>query len=179
MQRIGIDMDEVLGDTLGHQLAWLKQHRQIDLRRETLKPGEKPHHRVSAADIKALEATMHQGDFFRHIPVMAHSQQVVAELVEDFEVFIVTAAMDFPKSCHAKIDWLGEHFPFIPPKHYVFCGDKRIFAADFLIDDSPHHFTHFGGQGILFDAPHNRTATEHERVHNWQQIAQRFKASST
>jgi hypothetical protein len=39
----------------------------------------------------------------------------------------------------AKYEWMHEHFPFIPDSHLVFCGDKSIIAADFLIDDNAHH----------------------------------------
>ena len=39
----------------------------------------------------------------------------------------------------AQYEWMHEHFPFIPDSHLVFCGDKSIIAADFLIDDNAHH----------------------------------------
>jgi hypothetical protein len=33
---------------------------------------------------------------------------------------------------------MHEHFLFTPDSHLVFCGDKSIIAADFLIDDNAH-----------------------------------------
>ena len=63
--------------------------------------------------------------------------------------------MEVPTSFTAKYNWLGRHFPFIPPSHIVFCGDKSILRADFLIDDNPRQLRRFQGQGILFEAPHN------------------------
>ena len=39
----------------------------------------------------------------------------------------------------AKYAWMHEHFPFTPDSHLVFCGDKSIIAADFLIGDNAHH----------------------------------------
>ena len=44
-----------------------------------------------------------------------------------------------PASFAAKFAWLGRRFPFIPPSHIVFCGDKSVIAADYLIDDEPRH----------------------------------------
>ena len=42
-----------------------------------------------------------------------------------------------PRSFNAKYSWLERHFPFIPHTHIVFCGDKSILRADYLIDDNP------------------------------------------
>jgi 5'(3')-deoxyribonucleotidase len=63
------------------------------------------------------------------------------------------------------------HFPFIPWTHIVFCGDKSIIRADYLIDDRSRHFKHFMGQGILFTSPHNVHETWTPRVNNWQEVA--------
>jgi 5'(3')-deoxyribonucleotidase len=45
--------------------------------------------------------------------------------------------MTVPNSLGPKYRWLQRHFPFIPPTHYVFCGNKSILRADYLIDDLP------------------------------------------
>ena len=46
-------------------------------------------------------------------------------------------------TCRARstrsIRWLRRHFPFIAPSNIVFCGDKSIVDADYLIDDRPRH----------------------------------------
>ena len=56
--------------------------------------------------------------------------------------------------------WIRErrHFPFIPEKNIVFCGDKRVVDADYLIDDEAKHFAGFRGTGILFSAPQTCTS---------------------
>ena len=79
---------------------------------------------------------------------MADSRKIIRELMSRYEVFITTAAMDVPCSFTAKFDWLQKHFPFIPASHVVFCGDKSIVAADYLIDDDVRHFERFRGEGI-------------------------------
>jgi 5'(3')-deoxyribonucleotidase len=56
----------------------------------------------------------------------------------------------------------------------VFCGNKSILRADYLIDDQPKNLLHFEGQGLLYSAPHNLTATSFTRVDNWQQVAEYF-----
>ena len=82
-------------------------------------------------------------DFFRDIPVMPGSKEILPLLISSYEVFITTVAMEYPTSFAAKYEWIEEHFPFFPESHIVFCGDKSIIAADFLVDDNAHHFERF------------------------------------
>ena len=78
---------------------------------------------------------------------MPHSQRVVQALQAKYEVFIATAAMEVPTSFNAKYTWMAKHFPFVPPSHLVYCGDKGILRADYLIDDNPRQLRRFGGEG--------------------------------
>ena len=171
--RIAFDMDEVMADTLGHQLTWLKKTYGYALDKRNLF-GQKPHDQVKDEHIAALEAHMHRGDFFLDIPLMPDCAAVVSELSQRYEVFVATAAMDYPKSCHAKFDWLQANLPQIAKEHYVFCGDKAIVHADYLVDDSPRHFARFAGKPLLFEAPHNVDVQEFPRMRSWQDIAKFF-----
>lgn len=168
-----MDVDEVMGDTLGHQIEWLRKQRGCSLKKQDLR-GKKPHDLVAEEHVAALEAEMQAGEFFSGIPVMPGCQEVVALLTERYEIYVTTAAMDYPRSCNAKFDWLQEHFPTIAKDCYVFCGDKAIVQADFLIDDSERHFKNFRGTGILFDSPHNADVQGYERVSSWADVAARF-----
>jgi 5'(3')-deoxyribonucleotidase len=105
---------------------------------------------------------------------MADSQRVVKALAQQYEVFIATAAMEFPNSFGSKFRWLRRHFPYLPPTHFVFCGDKGILKADYLIDDQPRQLRRFSGEGILFTAPHNLNVNGYRRVDNWQQVEKLF-----
>ena len=107
---------------------------------------------------------------------MPDCQDVVAELAERHDVFIVTAAMDVPCSFGSKYRWLRRHFPSVPPSHFVFCGDKSIVDADYLIDDRPRHLERFKGQALLFSAPHNADETRFHRVASWREIRDVFTA---
>lgn len=78
--------------------------------------------------------------------------------------------MEHPNSFTAKYEWLKEHFPFLSDLNFVFCGNKSIINADYLIDDSPRHFKDFKGQGVLFSAPHNKYKTDYVRVNNWEEV---------
>ena len=173
MKRICIDMDEVMADAVAEHLR--RYNEDFD---ENLTPADL-HGKwlwdvVSRDRHDALEAYLRSADFFAVLSVMPEAQRVVRALGERYEVFIATAAMEVPTSFNAKYDWLGRHFPFIAPSHIVFCGDKSILRADFLIDDNPRQLRRFGGEGILFSSPHNAGVTGFRRVRDWLDVEQMF-----
>ena len=123
---------------------------------------------------RAAAEAMLDASFFEDLAVLPDCQAVARELAERYDVFIVTAAMDVPCSFDAKYRWLRRHFPFIPPSHIVFCGDKTIVDADYLIDDRPRHFARFKGEPLLFSAPHNAAETRYARVASWKEVRDHF-----
>ena len=173
MATIAVDMDEVIADALGEHLKRYNALYGTMFSKDEL-------HGYHLRDIiptecrQAAEDIVHSRDFFSNLPVMPGAQEVLRKLSQDNEVFITTAAMEVPNSFDSKYKWLLEHFPFLSPMNFVFCGAKHIIAADYLIDDNAHHFKRFKGEGLLFDAPHNRNVTGHRRVKNWQEIEQLF-----
>ena len=172
-QRIAIDMDEVLADTLAQFLAAYNREFGDNLTKADL-AERKLAEVIPAGRRERLRHYALTPGFFRDIPVMEGSQPVVAELRERYEVFIATAAMEFPSSFNEKYEWIKAHFPDFPNSHIVFCGDKSVVSADFLIDDSPRHFDRFAGQGFLYSAPHNRAETRYLRLHDWNDVRRQF-----
>src|SRR5262249_43118246 len=117
-----------------------------------------------------FEALAHQDGFFEDLAVIPNSQRALQILSSQFDVFITSAAMEVPGSFDAKFRWLRDHFPFIPTSNIVFCGDKEIVDADYLIDDRSRHFARFRGTGILFTAPHNARESAELRATNWDEV---------
>jgi 5'(3')-deoxyribonucleotidase len=170
-QRICVDMDEVLADAIARFQEWYGRDFQLELSREALR-GKHPHQIVAPEHQAALHAYPNAPGFFRDLPLMADSQRVMLELSKRYELFIASAAMEFSNSFLDKYEWLQKHFPFISWRNYVFCGDKSILNADYLIDDNAYNFDNFRGEGILFDAPHNALETRYRRAHNWQEVGE-------
>jgi hypothetical protein len=56
----------------------------------------------------------------------------------------------------------------------VFCGDKGIIDADYLIDDRARHFERFKGHPLLFSAPHNAAESRYPRVDSWKDVREVF-----
>jgi len=170
--RIAIDMDEVMADALAEHVrrynaAFGTRLAIDDLHGRHLEDYIPPEHRQAAEDL--LDAT-----FFEQLAVLPDCQRVIRELNVRHDVFIVTAAMDVPCSFDAKYRWLQKHFPFIPPARIVFCGDKGVIDADYLIDDRARHFLNFKGRALLFSAPHNAHETRYPRVSSWSEVREFF-----
>jgi 5'(3')-deoxyribonucleotidase len=173
MKRIAIDMDEVMADTISHFLK--RYNAQFGMALSTGDLYGKHVFEMVHEDHRALAREyFQQEEFFRTIPVMPDSAEVIESLMKKYEVFITTAAMDVPCSFTAKYHWLQEHFPFISPQQVVFCGDKSIVAADYLIDDNLRQLGNFRGEGILYTAPHNVKETRYRRVDNWREVRSMF-----
>ncbi|HMU47602.1 MAG TPA: 5'(3')-deoxyribonucleotidase [Chitinophagaceae bacterium] len=167
MERIAVDMDGVLADVT---LQFLHYHEK-DF--GTVKSIEEI---TGLPEFEAFpngSKHVHSDGFFRNAPVMPGSQEVLKKLNAQYELFIVSAATEFPASLSEKQQWLNEHFPFITWKQIVFCGLKTIVNADIMIDDHLKNLDHFTGTTILFTQPHNTHVknTRHKRVHSWNEIA--------
>lgn len=178
MLRICVDMDEVMADTLGEHLRRYNHHFEDNI--TPLDLHGKPLWSVVSTDRQAqLRAFLDEEDFFADLEVLPGAQDVLKELSERFEVFIATQAMAVPNSLGPKFRWLQRHFPFLPPTHYVFLGDKSILRADYLVDDLPKNLLRFQGTGLLFTAPHNMAETRFQRVNSWAEVAEYFANVAT
>ncbi|WP_097124954.1 5' nucleotidase, NT5C type [Spirosoma fluviale] len=169
-KRIAIDMDDVMADT---HAKFIKLYLEGEMPRYTLEElKEKSFHELfDEHEYKAISERVYEPGFFRDIPVMEGAKEVISALMEKYDVFVASAAQEFPNSLREKWDWLQEHFPGISWHNYIFLGDKSVLNTDYLIDDLPRNLRTFQGEGLLFDALHNREDTEFKRVKTWQNIA--------
>ena len=169
-QRIAIDMDDVMADT---HAKFIRLYLEGEMPRYTLEElKEKSFHELfDEHEYRALSQRVYEPGFFSDIPVMEGAQEVVSGLMEKYEVFVATAAQEFPNSLREKWDWLHTHFPAISWRNYVFLGDKSILNTTYLIDDLPRNLRTFQGEGLLFDALHNRDDHQFRRVKSWQDVA--------
>jgi 5'-nucleotidase len=167
MKTIAVDMDGVLANVLA---------RFIDLdardfgRRKTMEEIEGVPELHAFARIHEY---LHTDGFFRSPPVIADSQEVLYRLNQKYNIYVVSAATEYPKSLAEKQAWLNEHFPFITWQQMVFCGSKQIIRADLMIDDHLKNLDFFSGETYLFHAPHNAKleAPRHRRVRGWKEVA--------
>jgi 5'-nucleotidase len=172
-QRIGIDMDQVLADLMTEWLNRYNADYNDNLKPEDITSWEF-HMTVKPECGKRIYTYLDNPHMFSYLPVMDGAQDVVYELSKYFDIFVVTAVWNIGNVA-PKYNWLRRYFPFLDEKNFVFTRNKSIVNADFLIDDKPSNFDGgFRGQGILFDAPHNRNENRYPRVHNWEEVREWF-----
>lgn len=170
MKRIAIDMDGVIANVYSQ---FIKMHAAEF--GEVLSHTDINGKTEPAAFSQAMKYVTSPG-FFLQAPVIENSQEIMRKLNDRYEVFVVSAAMEFPGSLTEKTTWLKEHFPFISWQQIVFCGSKQIIKADIMIDDHFKNLDFFSGQTLLFTQPHNIFSNpgRHTRVGSWKEIEQQL-----
>lgn len=172
---IAIDMDGVIADIEPHLIEWYQKETGITTTKETIRglgEGE------AFADKEAIRKILNSPSFFRTVPVMDNAVEILKKLMEDYEIFIVSAAMEFPLSLFEKKEWLSEHFPFISWKNIIFCGDKSIIDTDFMIDDYCKNLDFCKGKPLMFTAYHNVHLNHHQRIDHWNEVPELLKQLS-
>ena len=170
---IFVDMDDVLADTYGkHIELYNKEHKQ-ELSLAHIESGE-VWHNVPEMHQESILQHAYQEGFFRNLEPIKDAIQVMEALYNKHEVYIATAATQFPNSLKEKSDWLDQYMPFITWEHRIMCGHKFILKGDLLIDDRTYNLEKFDGDTLLFNSPHNINDTGYTRVSNWLEIAERL-----
>ncbi|KXH85724.1 5' nucleotidase, NT5C type [Chryseobacterium kwangjuense] len=166
MKKVIVDMDGVMADVYHQLVKFEKRDSGTEIEISRLKgqpelesfPNGKKH--------------VNEIGFFRTLPVMEGSREALEYLNNKYELYIVSAGMEFPNSLREKFDWLAEHFPFISWEQIVLCGSKKVVHGDVMIDDYPKNLDHFAGEKLIFTQPHNELIENenYRRVHSWEEI---------
>lgn len=172
MERLIVDMDDVMADATGQFINYYESEFGLRIDRAVLNgkgegEGFPDNHSVIAG-------FPYRDQFFRTMSVNEDCREVMERLNKKYEVFIVSAAVEFPQSLPEKLLWLKEHFPFITWKQIVFCGSKKVVHGDYMIDDLVYNLEHFNGEKFIFTAPHNIHLNHFNRLNNWKEVGERF-----
>ena len=171
-ETIAIDMDNVIADVESQYIIWYEKHYGVLVKREDIRGLPE----LEAFPIKdAVMEFLFTPGFFRSVPVMEGAIESVKKLSEKFEIYIVSAATQFPQSLPEKQEWLQEFFPFITWRNIIFCGDKSVIATDFMIDDHVKNLDYCKGTPLLFTASHNVDIDRHTRLNNWDEVLKFFE----
>jgi 5'-nucleotidase len=172
MKRLIVDMDDVIADATGQFILFYEKEFGIRVARESLNNqdeslGFPDHHDI-------IQQFPFRETFFQTMIPHEGSQEILEKLNKKYELFVVSAAMEFPQSLTEKLKWLGEHFKFLHWKQIVFCGSKSVVHGDYMIDDLPHNLASFNGEKFIFSAPHNLHINTYQRLNNWKEAGERF-----
>ncbi|MEK6154113.1 5'(3')-deoxyribonucleotidase [Flavobacteriaceae bacterium 3-367] len=168
-----VDMDEVLADTYGAHIALYNREFGESLSLDSCK-GSEVWQMVPEDRQASIRKHAYTDGFFLDLAPIRDSKDVLKELAAKYEVYIASAAMEFPNSLREKSEWLDMHFPYIHWKNRILCGDKGILKGDILIDDRSYNLQQFDGRSILFTSPHNVNSNGFERADTWLEVAQKL-----
>ncbi len=171
-ESIAIDMDGVLADVEAQFISWYHEEYGVLVDRSNFLGVPEAE---AFPDKGALHRYVASAGFFRTVPLMPGAVEAVKKLMEKYEVFVVSAAMEYPLSLAEKHEWLSLHFPFISWRNIVFCGSKAIIDTNYLIDDHLKNLDHCKGKPIMFTAGHNINHQGHIRVNNWEEVLALFE----
>jgi 5'-nucleotidase len=169
MKRLIVDMDDVLADTSQPILDVFNNINNTSYDKEFFR-DKIFYDFVSQEHFKPTRPYIERKGFFADLQVMSDAVEVMKELQKKYEIFVVSAATEFPNSLEEKYHWLGRHFPFINWRNFVLCGDKSIVNGDIMIDDHEKNLKTFDGECLLFDAVHNWHLEGYTRVQNWDEV---------
>ncbi len=172
-QSIAIDMDQVLVNMYKKMVTTYNDLFGTMMTEQEFLTASRSN--LSKEQEKTLFMALNEPDYFRDLEVLdMDAIEVIRELSDRYDIYIATAAMEVPGSFNAKYDWLREHFPFLNPQKFVFCGDKSVIHTDYLIDDSPSQLKAFKGTGLLYDMPYNAHVEGYERLAGWNAVRAYF-----
>ena len=172
MKRLIVDMDDVMADATGQFIRYYERDFGMRVTRESLSHQDEG--KGFPANHESVRSYCVEVGFFRTMIPNRGSQDVLEKLNRKYDLFIVSAAMQFPQSLSEKQQWLQEHYAFLHWKQIVFCGSKAVVHGDFMIDDHIHNLENFNGEKFLFSAPHNLQYDRFQRLNNWDEVADRF-----
>ena len=170
---IFVDMDDVIADTYGKHIELYNSEFSQNLTLAQVNGGEMWQN-VPEMHQESIHKHVHQQGFFRDLDPIPDAIEVIEELCKKHDLYIASAAMQFPNSLIEKSDWLDEYMPFIDWQHRILCGHKFILRGDLLIDDRVYNLEKFVGDTILFTSPHNEHITGFDRVDDWKTIGDRL-----
>lgn len=105
----------------------------------------------------------------QNLSPLPYAREATALISQYYDIRVVTAYI--PESCQDKCEFIDTYYPWIGSKNVVFCNDKSIIRADYLIDDGPHNHELFTGTSIVFDYPYSRdTMPNAYHVSNWLEV---------
>ncbi len=173
-----LDLDDTLNQLLPTWLKFYNHDYKDNLQLEDIKTWDIYNYVKPSCGKKIYEYLL-LPDLFRDLGIQPHAYEVTKWLQQYVNIYIVTAYID--KTCVDKVVWMKKHLPHIDTKNIVFCNDKSLLKAQYIIDDGAHnildyHKTNPCGLPIIFDKPWNRDLkNKFIRVKDWLELKEVFE----
>lgn len=164
---LAIDMDDVIADSMSLILSLYNKEYGMHLTKKDLL-GKTIYDLIPPDHIPSLKEYQNTNGFYQDVPLIPNAKELIPELTYKYDIYIVSAALEFPYSLSDRYDFIQYHFPFIDWKKIVFCGNKQIIKVDYIIDDMLDNIQNNCSKGFLFSAYHNLNIKVENRLANWE-----------
>lgn len=173
---IFVDQDNTLNDfikpVVKHVQSWWGK-KDFNLTRDECTTYHLLEYAFAPDEVEAATHEMFslQG-FWETMPIQPHAQEVLRELYEKHDVYIVTCPWPTSENCiPEKIRWIENHLPFFDRRRIVFACEKKLLTGDVIIDDSPRYLNDNNcKKSIAFDYPYNRDSNADYHAKDWLDI---------
>lgn len=171
MVKIGIDYDSTLFNTID---VWIDLYNKKYDDKLTINDFKfwDIHKSLPKEKSNKFYSILDNNELWENIKPLNNAVEVVKDLNEEYEVYIITAT----HHNHIKIksEILLKYFPFIEYKQIISCYYKQIINVDIMIDDNLENLIGGKYRKILIDYPWNRDVDDYdrgiERFKNWKEI---------
>lgn len=168
---IGIDLDGVVFRTLDEVVRRYNLEFNQNITVEQIK-GWDTHNWINGD--QRIYKYFQDPEFYRDLPVAEGAVEVLRELDERHNIFLITDTPFIGLS--NRISQIQRVFPeecfrFMAKKNIFITGKKEKVMLDILLDDRPDNIVNFAAAGygipVVFDWPLNRHLYNFFRVKNW------------
>lgn len=172
LKKIGIDLDSTLNNL---DKVWLDRYNN-DYNDNIKEWSQWDMEKIVKPECgKKIYNYLHEKNFFLNLDIQPNAKEVVEQLSEDYELYVVTAYV--PDTCIDKVNWIKKQKLNIDEKNIIFINNKGLLQLDYLIDDGPHNFENFKGTGLVYDMPYNKNiknSSNRFRVKSWEDVDKFF-----
>ena len=125
--------------------------------------------------LSTLHKMFEDDDFWLDMPVMEGAIQAVKKLNATYDVWVATKPFKMEKKYKdTKLQWLNQHFPFIPNNKVIFDFEKWNLEGSVIIDNNPEILSKClvmdNKITIRFDNVYNRQIPTHYNLTNWKDM---------
>lgn len=165
MERLLIDQDGVLADSMGSVFSTIMRESGVELCH-----ADTTDYWFAGMEVEPdhILDIMRRPGFFLGLDVITGAKLAINRLRKDYEVVVCTAPLkgSFNAEEEKRI-WLADHFDEELARTAIVTSDKSSVEGKVLVEDNPHIDRNAQWMPIMFDQPWNRHVEDLPVMYGW------------